>query len=387
MRRSVRSSEVPLETFSKVIEAIYDCALDPNRWQNTIGQFAELLESQRCVLGVHDYESGQSELAFQLGYEDEKYWRLHESKYRGMNPLFAPIQLMAVGAVATSSMLLGDDEFFESRFYREWCRPQGLLDSITLKVLQTGKRMGLLAANRLESQPRYGHAEIRLLTLLSPHVCRAITISDALNLETIRSEVLEATLNALTCGVYLVDRLGRIIYMNQAAGRQIESADAIRLENGRLASRDRLAGSTLAAAIDEAIADEGSMPECGSSLALPGREGAGLVATILPLGRGERQNLCGAFKAMAAVFVQDPIVVPPFPGEAFAKLYGLTGSELRVLLALAPGLAVTEAAEMLGIGETTARTHLQRVYEKTGTSRQTELLHLFMSSTPPVKAA
>ena len=42
---------------------------------------------------------------------------------------------------------------------------------------------------------------------------------------------------------------------------------------------------------------------------------------------------------------------------------------------------------MLGIGETTARTHLQHIHSKTDTSKQTELIHLFMSSTPPIKAA
>ena len=32
------------------------------------------------------------------------------------------------------------------------------------------------------------------------------------------------------------------------------------------------------------------------------------------------------------MFVQDPAVLPLFPGEAFAKLYRLTGGELRVAL-------------------------------------------------------
>jgi DNA-binding CsgD family transcriptional regulator len=41
---------------------------------------------------------------------------------------------------------------------------------------------------------------------------------------------------------------------------------------------------------------------------------------------------------------------------------------------------------MLGIGEVTARTHLQHVYAKTRTSKQTELLNLFRNATPPVKA-
>lgn len=175
--------------------------------------------------------------------------------------------------------------------------------------------------------------------------------------------------------------------MNCAAEGQVEKGDAVRIENNRLTPVDRMARASLAGAIDEAIADEAATPASGFSLALPAREDAGLVAAVLPLTRGERQNVCGAFAAMAAIFVQDPVVVPPFPGEAFAKLYGLTGSELRVLLAMAPGLGVKEAAEVLGISETTAKTHLQHIYDKTGTSKQTELMHLFMGSTPPVKAA
>jgi hypothetical protein len=99
-----------LETFSKVVDAIYDCAIDPTRWQDTISVIAELLQSQRCALGVNDYASGHSKLAFQLGYVEE-YWRLHESKYRGINPVFAPVQLMPVGTVATNRMLIDDLEF------------------------------------------------------------------------------------------------------------------------------------------------------------------------------------------------------------------------------------------------------------------------------------
>ena len=57
-----------------------------------------------------------------------------------------------------------------------------------------------------------------------------------------------------------------------------------------------------------------------------------------------------------------------------------------MLLAMAPGLSVKEAADMLGVGETTAKTHLQHIYAKTGTSKQTQPMHLFRTSTPPVKA-
>ena len=91
------------------------------------------------------------------------------------------------------------------------------------------------------------------------------------------------------------------------------------------------------------------------------------------------------FRVQSAIFVQDPIEMGPSTGEAFGKLHGLTASELRVPLAMMPGLSVKQVAQLLEIGETTVKTHLQHIYSKTGTSKQTELMHLFMSSTPPVR--
>ena len=214
---------------------------------------------------------------------------------------------------------------------------------------------------------------------------QAVAISDALNLTTIRSDALEATLNALTSGVYLTDRHGRIAYMNRAAEHQVRTSNAICVANSHLSAVDRKARLALDRAINEVTGDEAA-PLTGSfTIALPAGENAGLIATVLPLARGERHS--GAFSGTVAIFVQDPIVMSPFPGQAFAELYGLTTSELRVLLAMVPGLSVKEAANVLGIGENTAKTHLQHIHSKTGTSKQTELVHLFMSSTPPVNAA
>jgi integral membrane sensor domain MASE1/DNA-binding CsgD family transcriptional regulator len=216
--------------------------------------------------------------------------------------------------------------------------------------------------------------------------CQAMAISDALSLATIRSEALQETLNALTSAVYLTDRHGRIVYMNRAAERQVGTGNAIRVKNNHLAHIDHTAQLALARAIEEVIGGDVDLPINGRTIALPGGDNAGLIATIFPLGRGESQSSCGVSR-MAAIFVQEPIAMQFSGGEAFAELYGLTRSELRVLLAMAPGLSVREAADTLGIGETTAKTHLQHIYSKTNTSKRVELMQLFMSSTPPVKAA
>ena len=98
---------------------------------------------------------------------------------------------------------------------------------------------------------------------------QAVAISDALNLTTIRSEALEATLNALTSGVYLTDRHGRIVYMNRAAERQVGTSNAIRVANSHLSPIDHKARLALDRAIDEAIGDEADLPTSGFTIALP----------------------------------------------------------------------------------------------------------------------
>jgi DNA-binding CsgD family transcriptional regulator len=225
-----------------------------------------------------------------------------------------------------------------------------------------------------------------LFKLLAPHVCRALAISDVLDIRALHSEMLERTLDALAAGVFLTARDGRVVYMNAAAERQIKAGTSMRVVNNRIHPTDPAARAALSRAIDEAARDDAETDPSKQSLAIPSSDGAGYVATLLPVDRGQRRDIVAPFAASVAVFTQDPIAAPMMPGEAFARLYGITGGELRVLLALAQGLGAKEAADMLGIGEPTVRTHLQRMYAKTDTARQAELLRLLQNASPPVRA-
>jgi DNA-binding CsgD family transcriptional regulator len=134
------------------------------------------------------------------------------------------------------------------------------------------------------------------------------------------------------------------------------------------------------------VRDEAAAPAGGHAIALPAPGRSGFIATVLPLERGGRQRLSQPFAAAAAIFVQDPHVVPPLPGEAFAKLYGLSASELRIVLAMAPGLQPQEVADMLGISIATVKSHLAKIFSKTGTSRQSELTALMARLSTPAAA-
>ena len=59
--------------------------------------------------------------------------------------------------------------------------------------------------------------------------------------------------------------------------------------------------------------------------------------------------------------------------DAIADGYKLTPAEMRVLMMIVEVGGVPEVAPVLGISESTVKTHLQRLFAKTGTSRQADL--------------
>lgn len=375
---------VAAQAFSDTIGAIYDCALDPDRWPDALRRIAELCDSPLGSLGVQNIRNPEIVNLYDYGYKPE-FWPQYQ-KYIDLSPITPALGLIEVGGVLSLGMICDDEELLESRYYKQVLQPHGYLDFVGILGLRSSGRVAGVHVCRHESDPRYGEREIALLKLLSPHVCRTLAITDALDLRTLKSELLEKTLDGLAAGVYLTGRDGRVVYLNDAAERQIRTGNALRVTNGRLIPTDSYAQAALAEAIETVARDETALGQRGHSLAIPEAGGAGYIATLLPLKRGRRKDVMAPFAASVAIFVQDPAEAPLFPGEAFARLYGLTGGELRVLMALAQGLGAKEAADVLGIGEPTVRTHLGRIFSKTGTTRQADLLRLLQGSSPPASA-
>jgi DNA-binding CsgD family transcriptional regulator len=295
------------------------------------------------------------------------------------------------GDLLVNSAIIPEAEFVKSRFYKEFCEPLGLRDSMTVVCLRSGARIALVVANRALSQPLYSAADGDLLQQLSPHICRAMTISDAFDLRTIKTDGLEDALNSLAVGVFLIDAQGQVIHHNRSADRMAEQGNVISVRDQRLWPAHPTSRAWLAAALASGLAQGipttaappmADMPTialhstCGTS--------AGLIATLLPLKPSSPFASSETPKARWAVFVQDPHVALPMPGEAFGKLYNLTPAELRVALALAPGLSPEAAAEVLGLALPTVRTHLQRIFAKTGTNRHTEFVRLMLATMPPL---
>lgn len=358
---------MPLSTFSKGIEAVYECACS-GHWQDVLGIIATLSRSDYCVFGFIDAKTDKFKLAYQIG-DSKKHLPSQEGQPQDIAAFLRSLLLLPVGAVATRSMLEDDS-------------PKNICDVIGFRVLSRDRFHGVVAAQRISSKRRYADSDVRFLNLLAPHVCRSMLISDTLKLSILKSETLEAALNTFAPGIFLTDCQGHVAFMNNKAEGQLRNKQPLKIANRCLVATDPNAHNILAKALVEA-SNANEKARKANSVALPTNHNQGFVAHVLPLPSKRRRDIDRP-QATAAIFIQDSLVETPIPGRAFASLYGLTPCELRVLQASSLGHCVNDVADRLKVSAATVKTHLQHVYAKTGTSNRTALVRLFLNASFPI---
>jgi DNA-binding CsgD family transcriptional regulator len=106
------------------------------------------------------------------------------------------------------------------------------------------------------------------------------------------------------------------------------------------------------------------------------------------MGRATSRTSCRSatarYAAAAAVFVHRAAPDRIAPVEAISRHFSLTPAELRVLIAIVEVGGVPEVASVLGVSETTVRTHLRHLFEKTQTTRQADLVRLVAGYANPL---
>jgi DNA-binding CsgD family transcriptional regulator len=153
---------------------------------------------------------------------------------------------------------------------------------------------------------------------------------------------------------------------------------------GRLLANDPDVNRALRDIFLAAATGDAAIGVRGVAVPLVARDGERYVAHVLPLSSGARRGAGVSYAAAAALFVQKAALATHSPPAVIAKTYRLTPMELRVLLAIVEVGGVPQVAETLGIGESTVKTHLKRLYVKTGARRQADLVKLFAGYAGPL---
>jgi len=370
------------DTLTRLIATIYDAALDCSLWPDVLAAIAEFVDGRVGGLLSRDADKPQVNAHWHAG-GDPHYMKTYAATYSRLGPV-ATSPPGQVGAIVSMPDLVPYDEFRRGRFFREWAEPQGWVDVAVAVLDKSAGGTAYLSMSRDAESGMVDETMRERLALIVPHVRRAIQIGKAIEFKQAEAATFMDVLDGLSVGLFLVDAGGRIMHANAAGSDMLGSGDLLRSVGGRLVAGDAQVEQSLRETAAAAAAGDDDGGSASVVVPLRARGDERYVAHMLPLGGGARQRAGEAYAAAAALFVRKAELQYPSPPEVISKIYDLTPAELRVLLGIVEIGGVPEVAAAFGIADTTVKTHLGRLYAKTGTGRQADLVKLVAGFAMPL---
>jgi DNA-binding CsgD family transcriptional regulator len=371
-------------SFSTLIGDIYDAAVDPGRWTAVLVKVREFVGGSAASIFFKDATTRDAGVYYECGGLDPHYRQLCFDTYAKLDPLTIGHVLSEIEQPIRTGDIMPYEEFYETRFYKEWVCPQGLVDFVSAVLDRSATGAAICGVFRKEEHGLVDGETLWRMRQIVPHIRRAVLIHRTIELKTAEAASFADTLDGLSAGMFLVNETGRIVHANASGHAMLAEGGVIRTAGGKLLAANPAASLALNEVFAAAGQGDTAVGSKGIALSLPSRDGGRYAAHVLPLTSGLRRRAGTTYAAAAAVFVRKAEVELPSLPEAIAKQYALTPSELRVLLAIVQIGGVPETAEALGLSEATVKTHLHRLFGKTGAARQADLVKLVAGFSNPL---
>ena len=373
----------PDDAFERILESLYEAALDDARWPAASALVEETVGASGNALIVGE------------GYDDEdlriyfaRYLRRSESAqdqareyfnvYHPHDEGMPRLRRLPHGQLVRVRDVYTEEELKTSPAYNEGLRNLGSRNGLYVRFdgpdgLRIVWGVGDPVGGGWES------AEIGLVERLLPHIQRFVLIRQALAAADALGAGLAGLLDNDRIGVVQLDRAGRVLEANAPALEILRRGDGLLDRDGALDAWLPADRSRLRRLLGRALPDLWSEPPVGGSMTVQrpsGRSRLGLH--VSPVGDAEADF--GGRRVAALVLLVDPARRPRIDAQRAATMLGLTPSEGRMAALLAEGLRVREIAAATGWSENYVRWLIQQVFRKLGVSGQVALVRQVLAA-------
>lgn len=258
--------------------------------------------------------------------------------------------------------VLGDD----AAAYRAYLRGHDVDHVLTIQVREP--RGGSCWLSLARAGEDFAPEVAGWLIDLAPHLALATRTLVALEEERMRADIAQEAMHRLNFGWLTFDGDGRVIEIDPEADRMLRTIPALR----RCAPGDLFAAEGLRAHLAEMADKPGQRPRAIHLVEEPWLDMLLVPAAFRPVAGGRAPVAVGYVHGVGAA--------GPDRQDQLIRLFGLTRSEARLALTLTQGRSIAEAGATLGLSGETARTYSKRIYAKTGTRGQADLVRVILTS-------
>lgn len=378
--------DLSTERYEEIVHLLYEAVADPARWPDFFTSLGQAVDASVVHMLAIDKKYGS--LSYSDGFNLPAEGELaYIQKYGSIDPRAARIWQNSPGEWLHCHEIFDDDFVARDPFYQDFLIPIGKRYVSGCKLLDDANVCVLFSVLRAVGENPLGSPEIRFLDKLIPHLTRAVRMQIQNYTFSTKALVGHALVNKLRQPVMLLTPGGSVVLANEAATRLLSSTSLVSVTDGSLhlppryqvQFREECARLEGLARGENKVSDEistyHSMTVTSRSVTSQADETLYAFFTLLV-----PPKVSGAFglRPLVLLLFYHPESAPPIDSDLLSAAFNLTPIEGRVSRLLAEGLSPKEVASRLGIQYDTVRKHLQSIYRKTATNRQSELMKLML---------
>jgi DNA-binding CsgD family transcriptional regulator len=367
---------------ASLVDLIYDAALEPAQWDSVILRTAALVGGSGGWLSQLNFIDGSgSGFDDPMAGVDTSWVPKYVDYFSGLNPFATTTDPHDYLAKWTPRILTNDeemprDDLVRTEFFNDWMRPQDVANCMMIRLAKFGNQTAVLNINCPLKRWNFEQRDFETAANYHPHLIRAFKLGHRLAWRQQLNDGAATIFDTSPHALFIVDPDARIHRTNRTADSLLSNGRVLSA-GGRLSAASTAASKKLHALI-AAAASADREKRSGGSMALPTEAQLPLSIIVAPLGDGRFGPYLMQRLALVCLTDLSAGISPPL--QRLRELFGLTPAEARLALALFEGATPNEAANKFGISPNTARAQLARVFEKTGTGRQSELVRLTMKT-------
>jgi DNA-binding CsgD family transcriptional regulator/PAS domain-containing protein len=354
-----------------LVGAFYDAALDPALWHDVLARASDAMSAIGAMyISLDTQRPERSQLV--LGRLDSDLTQPYLMNHSRNDPWHSATRLIRPGMAFATDAFVSAVTLGRTEFYADILRPQRILHAGIGVLAQDAERSVGFSVFRSPEVGPFEDRDLGLLLALLPHVKRAAQITWRLAAAADGEQAKSIALDHIDHGVVLVDRAGRVLFTNRAAGATLARGDGL-----SLTAQGLRAGSTTDTKLLESLIAEASKGIGGGMMRVARPSLAEPWLVLAAPARSQEAWPVDA-RTAAIIFITDPERAPTPSCCMLRQLFDLTPTEAKVALSIAAGYDVPESARELRISTNTVHTHLRRIFRKLGVRRQADVVRVLM---------
>jgi len=362
----IRSNNIP-----KLVEQLYVAAADPDEWHSTI----ETLRKELDFAFVTLLKSNANTRKFHYYYDpshDPGFFEPLNNYYKHLSPSFTYFIQNPTATIAHDSLYEYGDTGVNAEFFN-WANKFDRTHILASKLSGDSSSVEAITFRRPTRSGVATREEIETLAMLTPHIGRALTISQTVENRSKSVSLSAYLLELANVGAAILSEGGIVRQYNQIFEHYLESG-VFRVDNmGNLFARNSKINKIVETAIQFfRTNEEESLVHSFDACKVEYDSGALVFIRIFKVPRTERKFYdSGDF---IAITVSSSDRVSEKSIHMMMEAYNLSEAEGKVLSHISRGHDAKYASSALDLSENTIRWHIQNILRKTDSKNQLHLI-------------